>query len=186
MQKLRKPWEQLNQKQKARIVAKDAIEQIKSKTFIPGDGYFTLEARENIYKHKEIYDLKENIHNITCEGCVKGSLFLSHVERFNNFTFKVQKAFNGNYLQESEGVGDNIYRRMEGIFTPLNLDMIEAAYERAVVGDKTNILYIDDDISDDISDIAKKCIKFGGKYKLNKSRLLAILENIAKYGEFKP
>lgn len=67
-------------------------------------------------------------------------------------------------------------------FSAKELDTIETAFEMDVIGDSTDSL----NGIRDLTKLAKDAIKFGKKYKTNELRLLGILKNIIKYGEFTP
>lgn len=189
MQKLRKEWSEMTMQQKARVVAKDAILQIKSRKFQPAHFYLIMDFKSDVEITEDCkLDVKENLDKFKCQGCAKGALFLSHVERFNKEKVEVSHSNTWcfpsvNVISEPD-VNNKIYSRMKGIFTKLNLDMIECAYEKRVVNDRDRKLGSSEEKKE--TELAKSCIKFGKAYRSDKQRMLAILENIAKYGEFRP
>lgn len=159
--------------QKMRIV-KDAIQQINERTFTPkhGSGYFNLDG---YYGHTSIQKLLK-IKDFHCEGCAKGAIFASCVLNVNRV--KTSDDYTSENFQK---------RKLRKWFDPLELDMIETAFENGVVIDSTNtLLETDSSYNCSRSELGNSCIKFGSRYKNPKTRLLAILNNILENGQFKP
>ncbi len=175
------------QNQKMRIV-EDAIAQIQLGKIIPTNSeYFRLlTTKRNQYdKSRYEYKNKQSIQEIlalpkvTCEACAKGALFAACVIDTNEV--------NGKDLKGGE---DFMKDKLSKWFSPLELDMIETAFERTVIVDTTNSLQDRDTIE---TKLGMKCIKFGIKHggdlyeDIDSSKLmLAILNNILIHGEFKP
>jgi len=161
------------QEQKIKIV-KDAIAQIKIGAFIASRGnYLNI---DNLDYEEEI-SLQELIgtNEHTCECCAKGAIFASCVMNVNKVTnkdFYYDECFQKDKLKKW--------------FSAKELDTIETAFEMDVIEDSTDSLKIVSYGIRELTKLAKDAIKFGKKYKTNELRLLGILKNIIKYGEFTP
>jgi hypothetical protein len=162
--------------QKMRIV-RDAISQIKNgRIKIDTGSYFNVDDdtfdrwTDSGSRDLQSYLLQDKPN--LCECCAKGALFASCVI----ITDKV--SISDNYADEQFQKS-----KLKKWFGPLELDMIEAAFERKVFNDSANRL---EDGYGDYTLLALTCIRFGRNYKNKKKRLLAILENILKNGSFKP
>lgn len=157
--------------QKMRIV-KDAIAQIKAKIVIPNEGiYFNIpEFVDNDFLPvKRGTDLQQLLQSgRQCEACAKGSLFAACV--LNVDEVRVGEKMRKEKFQKE---------KLEKWFSALELDMVEVAFEGVIIWDSTGKLFD--------SKEEKECIRFHARYDdYPKKRLLKILENILKYGEFKP
>lgn len=160
--------------QKMRIV-RDAIAQIKIGKIIPDQGtYFVL---NDIPDYK---DLKKELTKTdnTCDACAKGALFAACVINVNKV--KVDDGTNSNYFQ---------VRKLKKWFSEGELDLIETAFEGAVIYDSNNELYTGEEDcwgNPAYTELGQRAIEFGENYDNTEDRLLAILENILKHGTFKP
>ncbi len=106
------------------------------------------------------------------------SIILGHIERFN--ACKIQR-FGSHVNFENGTTESSIKTRLKGIFSALQLDMIEAAFEKAVIVNGNALgAYNQPTLK------AIKCIEFGKQYPKQDERLVAILKNIIKHGSFKP
>lgn len=177
-----KKFEDLSLKgQKMRIV-KDAISQIEGKKFLPKEGTYLqfLQEDDLSYYPSEYESIQKTIQKRNCECCAKGAIFASCILNINKV--KGKDAFNDESFMKS---------KLKKWFTALELDMIEAAFETEVISNTDSKLeeFGEDDygsITTVLTELGKKCVKFGEKYKSPKGRLLGILNNILKNGEFKP
>lgn len=172
----------LTPSQKRVFVAKDVISLINSNLIRPKNGDWVKVAPK--YQSGEKSLQKEILNgNITkCECCALGAMFVSCAITNNKTTTEGG---------EFEHIGDNIYdgdrlpNKLNTIFSRNQLILIERAYE---LGDG----YFGNDYDyhnyhDDGNVAASPAVKFGRKYKNNKARLIAIMENIiANEGKFKP
>ena len=117
---------------------------------------------------QSVIGTKEN----TCTCCAKGAIFASCVMNVNKVTNK-----------------DNFYNekfqktKLKKWFSAKELDTIETAFESYVVEDSSGLLL---DEYHGYRNLARHAISFGRKYHTSEKRLLAILRNIIKYGEFTP
>lgn len=171
--------------QKMRIV-RDAIAQIGTRVVVPRKGTYMNVFGYSSYHYKADTDGKESLQKIlrqgkedTCVACAKGSLFASCVLNTNRVYTNVDD-FSEEYFQK---------KKLKKWFSVLELDMIEAAFEKKVVVDDEQLLYIykkDGSTRERKTQLGKDCIAFGRQYRTEKARLLAILENILKHGRFKP
>lgn len=179
------PFEALSVgRQKMRIV-KDAIMQINSKILEVQTGkYYSL--LHSAYREKDGKLKTNNLQKLlqeakpnepVCQVCAKGALFAGCVFNVN----KVKSNFGDNFfVRETE-----MFQKKKLIkwFSPLELDMIETAFERRLITDSTQSLRTEKGRD---NELAKKCISFGKKYKSHTNRLLAILNNILENKVFKP
>lgn len=153
--------------QKMRIV-KDAIAQIIAKKFIAKSanylqlikGDFSTDSLQTILKSE----------NLKCECCAKGALFASCVIETNKVNIK--QDYGKEYFQKN---------KLKKWFDLSELDLIEMAFEGVSVIDSNNILH---DINRNPTELYLKGKRFYRKYKSNKTRLLAILNNILENGKF--
>jgi hypothetical protein len=167
-----KPFKQLGLRGQKRRIVKDAIEQIKTGVVTPWSGkYFTmnfynLENKSSYSSYSLQKILKEGIED-TCDACAKGALLASCV-------------LNVNKVRTDDPISENrfISNKLSKWFEVGELDAIEAAFERDIIHDQTDILYG--------TSLGKKAINFGNRFNDDKKRLLAILKNILKHGKFKP
>lgn len=158
--------------QKMRIV-NDAIKQIESGIIkAQQDIYFAQVHEEDLYRKGSLKKILETANTTVCEACAKGTLFVACV-------LNVNKVDIDNYRVTEESFQT---KKLSKWFSAKELDMIETAFEQAIIRDSTNCLQTEYRYTD----LAHRCIKFGCKYKTDKKRMLAILNNIAVNGEFKP
>lgn len=158
-------------------IAKDVIKQCsKGKYEIETGGYIDLYP-EGLRSFDELEHLQANTcvskGRITCTVCAKGALFMSHVMKTNHCLVK-----------EADKTDDTgIKKRLKNIFSPLQLDLIETAFERSVVVDDTDKIHQ----GCDYTELGKKATNFGWQYSEPNERLIAIMKNIIKNkGTFKP
>lgn len=187
-----KPFKELTLKgQKMRIV-RDAIAQINTKLFKPKNGVYL--DFDNSYGYKDsLKTLFLNRQECTC--CAKGAIFSACVLNVNKVYGKDD--FSDNEFQKN---------KLKKWFEEKELNLIECAFELCVVGLENtsatlvktrvtesrnlgNMEYCKTWLEDNKEYLLPetiKAIKFGRKYKNSTNRLLAILNNILKNGEFKP
>lgn len=157
------------------LIAKDVLANLKAdKLRVVTGNYCTFKNQDNwneVCSFKEgslKKQLKAMKSKVYCEGCALGGAFQAYVMRYNNYdTYEGTDYFDFKPMA--------ILRK---IFTKLQLDMIESAFERH-------------NMTDDIDDGIKECIadstKFGQNYEFDDERLVAIMENIVQNkGTFKP
>jgi hypothetical protein len=172
--------------QKKRIV-RDAIQQINIGLFIPKNGHYFSFVEGNWIVEDMTKDIQSALvegHRCTC--CAKGGLFAACVLNVDKVNFK--HSFTSESFQKN---------KLKKWFTPLELDMIETAFEKRVITDSTGNLQ---DIKTLYSNpytflnstrryktaLANKCIAFGKQHKKASDRLLAILNNILVNKVFTP
>lgn len=172
-----KKFAELTPKNQKMQIVKDAIAQIKTKQIKASRG--TYVELLNFNTHTQAPTSLQSLlsDGQKCECCAKGALFLSCVSSVNRV--KTGEDFRD----------DDIKRRLKKWFTVLELDMIEAAFERSVVNDDTGKLETYSGFWYEMytpTNLGRACIAFGKRYESDKNRLIAILENILQNGEFKP
>lgn len=159
-----KDFEELSIPLQKRRIVKDAITQIRAGIIVPAQGdYFTLLSNSEFKDLQKILKLKQEE---TCEACAKGTLFAACV-------------LNVNKVKKNEAIGDEKFqkRKLKKWFSPLELDMIETAFEGEEIVDSTNKI---------TPEMREACVNFGEEFYDPKERLLAILENILENKVFKP
>jgi hypothetical protein len=123
----------------------------------------------------------------TCQVCAVGALFLSTVAMKNKFEFKLDP--DGIDLDFSV---KDLINRLLPVFPAEQLFLIENAFETgggsfSTPYDSKYFLGLTDLQIEDLAPSNAAAIKFGSKYKTDKGRLKAILNNIiANDGEFIP
>lgn len=191
--KIDKPFSKLSKTEQRVAIAKDALKWLRSPNIKAKTGTY-VEIIKGLEKLQIGDQLDEKLPEIKCAVCAKGALFIAHVDMFDNCMIKgepkslwsgARKPYRFEFSDE-----ETISERLSKHFSQLQLDMIEAAFEKKIVEDHTGNLKSDkfDHNYDNIpTEVGKACIKFGRKYRSDKNRLEAILKNIIKNkGEFKP
>lgn len=184
-----KAFKSMSKADKRVTIAKDVIAQLKAKKFVAkaSHGYFNSAKvdkkidNSNVNDHFELQDVIKD-RGVTCKVCGIGSLFACEVLRNDNF--KIQKDYSWQSDATSFIDDETIAKRLVGIFDRGQLDLIEAAFEKRIVNDKTNTL---EDWNEDPTNLGDKALNFGKRYHKDNDRMIAIMENIIKNkGTFKP
>ena len=106
------------------IVAEDCLIRIQANQLIPYSGMF---FNDSTVLRKIPQTIQSQLNTpevgIQCEGCAKGSLFLSYIGRTNKF--------NPCELKEGNSIEDPQHRKLLELFTARELAYIEFAYEGA-------------------------------------------------------
>jgi hypothetical protein len=162
-----KAFSKMTKAEKRVAIAKDVLIQIKKGISIPTkDNYFgglSGKICNLTYKKEELQNI---LPESKCEVCAKGALFIADILRRDNFQID-----RNTYLY-----GSDIHRRLTDIFTRNQMDLIETAFEKNVVEDDNEYLYI----HYRKTEIAAAAISFGSKYSTEKTRLIGIMNNIIK------
>ena len=180
-----KKFKDLTEKQQRVRIIKDAIAQIKLKNFKISTGNylkFPVGTDGNTYYPTDTESIQKTLTERKCECCAKGAVFAACVLNVNKV-----------YGKDDYGNEDFQKKKLRKWFKPLELDMMETAFEGRVCEDSTDKLQAQTGAEDYWGDqeweptgLGKECIKFGSKYKNPRNRLMAILENILEFGTFKP
>jgi len=153
-----KTWSKMTKVEKRKTLAQDVISQIKAQWIKPEQGFYcSLSAsvdEANLQK-----DLQQKG---ACKVCAMGSLMVASIIKTNKFY---------NNWWDDEDIED----RLNNVFSVPHLRLIETAFEGRVYSYLPELINKD---RTDLSDIVKKAIKFGEKYKIDKNRLIAIMNNI--------
>lgn len=178
-----KIFAKLPKKEKAVLVAKDIIAQIKVKKFLPKhQGYVAqtfLQVDEEEDAQKELLTNK----SLKCTVCALGACALSIARLGNSLSIADLVAMDNTWSDNADPVKESLV----SVFDPIALYYIEKAYE---TGSSTPL---SEDILDNYYHIDKwdiddsNAINFGNKYPNSEKRLIAIMENvIANNGVFVP
>lgn len=157
--------------QKRVQIAKDAIERIKL-------GQLRSQRRVTVSIHDdgEKDSLKEllNTEIVRCDVCAKGGLFLAYVGRVNEF--RTDDIDNRSSLNSKE------MEKLLEIFDPLQLNGIEAAFERV------NVCHEFSEGSEEDNEFIKACSRYTLFEDWNMEQVMfSICRNIIKHdGEFNP
>ncbi len=168
-------------------IAKDVILQLNAKkiravtgNYLELNGVTRKELDNNLGK-----DLRDflNKRKKPCLACALGSCFVSLTKIEDNFKLKEKHLV-------YESIDDDDFRpRLNRIFGKEQIDMIESAFEISIM---TNSGVSDNwapygERTEEYEAKLNQAKKFGGRYRGNESRLIAIMQNIIKNkGEFKP
>lgn len=203
----------LPKNERAVLVAKDILEQIKVKRYKPHAGSYISDLEvKNDYREGQINERFNDIQH--CEVCALGAMLLSSTHLGNKLTFE-DVNLDGVY-DSSADISDLDHPKVKSlftkIFTPYQLLMIETAFEGYsnfegnLWNDKVDYENLtkeqfEKEYSDEsavrvgrdvfgvnlsFSDV-KKCQRFYENHSDSRKRLTAICKNIIKNnGKFKP
>lgn len=167
-------------------LAKDVLRLLKAKKFIPESMvYMTIPIElVNKFGGQSLQDVMKKKRYKPCTVCALGSLFLAHIDKFNEADIPTTSRTNYRFGDQHDITFNNqeyMISRLSPFFTKRQLLLIEHAFE----GRKVNIRpteYIAD--SPDAINAAEY---FHKQYKTPKKRLEAIMRNIIKNdGKFRP
>lgn len=182
-------------------ICKDVIAQINSGKLIPQRGIYVSPKITTVIQKKINKGETVSVRNAIkaagkgCSACALGSMFITHVDK-NNKCEVDKSSFTNDYGEFSCNFGWNrkskMIPKLEEAFTESELIDIETAFEVGYGGSvfKEDIFF--DNFEFSTGGIKKKTVvlssdEFGGLYKTDKERLIAICENIIKNkGVFKP
>lgn len=165
-------------------VAKDVLKQIDNKFYTASSGdYCQFRNIENaVTAPTQLDDLFTTLRKekATCAVCGIGGCFVSLVNLGNEV--KTKDALGWTRITSFDGLNSSTMRKqLRKIFTPIQLTLIEAAFEECLMS--SNGL----DLTEDEKEHIVQAISFGKKYKTDRGRLIAIMKNIIKNkGDFKP
>lgn len=173
---IKKSWSKMTKIEKKEAICKDVLLNIKMKLIVPNHtGYLKFNGTNKSSEQLNKVISPEN----SCNVCAKGALFVCHIIKRNHFTVKEAHEIDDLSIKCQS---NKIAKRLTGIFSINELNLIEASFEGIIVNDKDNYLR---GLWGKTS-IVLKAINFGRRYKTPKARLIAIMNNIIKNKEFKP
>lgn len=144
-------------------IAKDVLDQLKIKRFIPKFGtYFNTndpQVNEN-FANNDSCQVNEVLAGVKCEVCGIGSLFVAMVDRANDCSVSELPEINS---------GDFMRDYLEQWFRGRQLDLIEVAFEGRII-DARELDYDDSDVID--------AIKFTKNIDSPDDRIKKIMKNI--------
>lgn len=163
---IKKSWSRMSKIEKRKAIASDVIAQIRSKILNASSGdYCSLDPKiGNIRKRKsngkKFQQLLATIE-YSCSACAMGSMMAVDIMARNNHVGYWNSA--------------HIIKRFKGLFSELQLRLIETAFEREVV--EVDLIELKDN-NRQTTKIAKEAIRLGKRYKNENNRLIAIMNNI--------
>lgn len=157
-----KYFQEATRAEKRVIIAKDCITRIKLEQLIANKGKVFIS--EILPREGNIKNIINESSDFQCNACAKGGLLMSYIGRINNLDFCDISTSDGCSKVESR----KDLKKLKGIFTELQLDLIEAAFE----GD----LYNNQESSNKKKEENYKA--FFRKYTSSSNRLIAICQNI--------
>lgn len=170
----------LPQNKKAILVAKDVIAQIDAKKYEATCGtYFEADdlSLGNFKDSQSVQTILLSENAPACECCAIGSIMYSTIRNQNKVSVKALKYGSGGTFAKSKA---------KGIFSNHQLELIETAFEKEVIATHNKQLSTNS-IFPTPTDLARKAIKFGKRFKNSNNRLKAIMVNIIENkGEFIP
>lgn len=163
------------------LIARDAIRQINTGRISPAgyDGgnscYLTFGSTANAkIASSAVCDIRSEANGLKCTACIRGSILLGCISKFNNLTnVDLGDVGTNGFNLNAEA----LKRYEERFFDPKQLALMEAAYERRSVG-RANTL----------SDTERsRAYAFSNRIPDRTERLLAILTNVVlNKGTFVP
>ncbi len=170
-------FKKLTKNQKRITIAKEVLDLIKIFKVSAKSGYIegidTYE-NENLLLNKDLQEvINEKWFQEDCTVCALGSCVLAKAKIMDN-------------CLADDAIGlqrEDAHDELKSFFSEEQMFMIESAFEYELAG-QNNLFYGGSPLDPDKT---QACIKFGRKYKNDKSRLAAIMQNIIKNkGEFIP
>lgn len=181
----------LTKKQARVAIANDVLKLLNSRHLkvASSNGYLVVKDNtdiKDIVGDNMLCDAQPSINKLVknCEVCALGSAMVSYVRLFDNITLR-ELGIHNSFWDKDEIIIEtdkiDISEKLGDIFSLEQLDMIEAAFER----DSTFADY--EDKGDSFHNKINKSLLFGEKYKSDRQRLIAIMQNIVDNdGTFKP
>lgn len=176
-----KPFSKLSQPEKRVAIARDVLLQIKHQKYIANAGaYIKNMTFDGIYINNG-EDIKKNFKNIhRCSVCAMGACLLSATKFANKLSFDDI----GESIDSLRN--DKVRELFASIFSPLQLLMIETAFEGKFSGTRVGVSLFDMNKYEHQNEL-NKCIEFYHNHFNAESRMITIMKNIIKNkGEFKP
>lgn len=179
-----------NDKKNAVKIAKDVLANLNLVTLTQGK---YCQRRNDLAGMNELDNVQPRIDELSkgCRACVLGTCFLSYVRLFNDVKLKEFRNEPGNHslnmapddpddYDVSIDLGYNVIRqKLSAVFTQKQMDLLERAFERP----DTNLGSGND--QDDW--LLIQAYNFGKKFRTNRKRVEAIMNNIIENGGiFKP
>ena len=173
----------LSKAEKRVEIAKDVIIAVKANLFRIGTGYFSTALRDTVTSRSYVggedlqsYLASSRSNNIICRGCAVAGLFYSRIILGNEIQLNYREEKFYSIIHTSRGT---IHNSLDNIFTTLQLDLVETAFERNVYA--SELMTVKNEF------LFERAISFGENYLKLRERLIAICENIIKNkGTFKP
>jgi hypothetical protein len=163
---------------KRRLLAQDVLNLMDAGIFYANHGAFWgfTQIHRILHPNDSVQEKILDGSITSCDCCALGALFLSCTLYNNQFTYGEKSSLAA--LGHNITRGDGFKNKFEQVFTVRNLIQIELAFEQGKG-------YFD---CDDRGDYEWKmdAISFGKRYDNPESRMIAIMENIVKHGEFRP
>jgi len=174
-------FNKLSRQEKAVLVAKDVLAQLKTKRYTANAGSYIKDTIKEDFKGS----IQKNFNKIKeCKVCALGACLLSSTKLGNILT--TDDLYLSDY--SSVGVSDldnkNIKKLLKSIFTPSQMYLIESAFEGfSYDSDRVAVDIFKQKCNDKIEHVVNS---FHRKYDNDKERLIAIMENIiSNNGVFK-
>ncbi len=172
-----KAFQNISRAEKRILVAKDVIAQIKAGRFeVATGGFVYMELPDSIKNTDSIQNLFITGEIPNCKCCGMGAVMMSCTLFKNKETVKdIEQDFEDLGISVFDTDNHRFKNGLLGIFSRPQLRAIELAFELGYgyCGENNNF--------------DTKCIEFGDKYENEKTRLIAIMENIIMNGGyFKP
>lgn len=177
------PFSKLSKPEKRVAIAKDVLSEMKRK-YIPVAGVYIhyMEFIKGVEdSDMESQDIQSNFKKIKeCNVCALGACLMSATKFANKLNF----CDIGDSVEHLNN--DKVKKLFNSLFTPLQLLMIEIAFEGNGGGDRFAVDVFGLDKYEFI-DIVNECDSFHQRYKNDRNRMTAIMKNIIENkGEFKP
>lgn len=171
-----KEFNKLPKNEKAVLVAKDIIQQIKKGKYLAVTGcyinaYFTdtrIKRKDQIQKH-----LKKIDH---CQVCQVGATLMSYIKLGNKLTFEDLRIHN-NYVGITELDNEEVKKAILSIFTKRTIAMMEICFEQEYNAGCMNIARDIFDYKLSYKDI-EKCLNYTKDLGADEDKMIKICKNI--------
>lgn len=152
----------LTVEQKRIEIAKDVIVQLEAGKYTTKGGYFSLKGENLMYdqeRYKEEFSKITELQTLidlpeaTCQVCGIGAVFASKVRLGDNC--KMEHSEHNCDLEDAIDAfvsRDSLVEQLNGIFDPIQCDLIEAAFEGTTTYAESDVSEMTDDEIDDYSD----------------------------------
>lgn len=173
----------LTKAEKRIAIAKDIIKQIKAKMIIPESGIYIVPRKNRFLEEDK--QLDEYFSKTPCGACALGACFIGIVDAGDKLKVSdilTLNDYSTRFTMSDLDMSSKWRDELRRIFSPLQLSMIESAFEKTTMKDDEDRGRSANRLIDDNRRTIRASVAFGMNYRRDKERLLEICKNIIKNG----